>query len=134
MLPRPPGGQRVDGSPRQLSVHGVAAQLPATRQLEVGTGAGVSGLALLQCRMIAGIAHLRGYDLDDPRVRNAILLTMLGEATATVFMRDRDAHGLEDLTIAAKDAGDVVASAKAEIERHSGKAVANPGNHLRRVA
>ena len=29
--------------------------------------------------MLAGIAHLRGYDLDDPRVRNAILVLMLGE-------------------------------------------------------
>ena len=35
--------------------------------------ANITGLALIQCRMIAGIAHLRGYDLDDPRVRNAIL-------------------------------------------------------------
>ena len=41
--------------------------------------ANVSGLALVQCRMIAGIAHLRGYDLDDPRVRNAILACILGE-------------------------------------------------------
>ena len=29
--------------------------------------------------MVAGIAHLRGYDLEDPRVRNAILVCMLGE-------------------------------------------------------
>ena len=35
----------------------------------------ITGLALVQCRMVAGIAHLRGYDLDDPRVRNAILVT-----------------------------------------------------------
>lgn len=39
----------------------------------------VTGLALLQCRMVAGIAHLRGYDLDDAKVRNAILVTILGE-------------------------------------------------------
>ena len=31
--------------------------------------------------MIAGIAHLRGYDLDDPRVKNAILVCLLGEET-----------------------------------------------------
>src|SRR5918995_6231161 len=31
--------------------------------------------------MVAGIAHLRGYDLGDPRVRNAILVTILGEET-----------------------------------------------------
>ena len=33
----------------------------------------ITGLALIQCRMIAGIAHLRGYDVHDARVRNAIL-------------------------------------------------------------
>ena len=27
----------------------------------------------------AAVAHLRGYDLDDPRVRNAILVCLLGE-------------------------------------------------------
>lgn len=38
----------------------------------------VTGLALVQCRMVAEIAHLRRYDLEDPRVRNAILMTLLG--------------------------------------------------------
>ena len=41
--------------------------------------ANITGLAVVQCRMIAGIAHLRGHDLADPRVRNAILATLLGE-------------------------------------------------------
>jgi hypothetical protein len=39
----------------------------------------IAGLAIIQTRMVAGIAHLRGYDLDDPRVRNAVLLTLIGE-------------------------------------------------------
>lgn len=39
----------------------------------------ISGLALVECRMIAAIAHLRGYDLHDPRVRNAVLVCLLGE-------------------------------------------------------
>ena len=43
--------------------------------------ANITGLTLVQCRMIAGIAHLRGHDLDDPRVRNAILTALLGEDT-----------------------------------------------------
>ncbi|WP_300683378.1 EcsC family protein [Nocardioides sp.] len=43
--------------------------------------ANITGLAVVQCRMIAAIAHLRGYDLDDPRVRDAILMIMLGEST-----------------------------------------------------
>lgn len=29
-------------------------------------------------RMVAGIAHLRGYDLQDPRTRTAVLLTLVG--------------------------------------------------------
>ncbi len=41
--------------------------------------ANISGLAMIQCRLVAGIAHLRGYDLDDPRVHNAILACILGE-------------------------------------------------------
>lgn len=40
--------------------------------------ANVSGLALLQAHMVGGIAHLRGYDLTDARVRNAVLACMLG--------------------------------------------------------
>lgn len=47
----------------------------------------ITGLALVQCRMIAGIAHLRGYDLDDPRVRNAILVSLLGEETVSKLVR-----------------------------------------------
>jgi len=45
----------------------------------VAIPANITGLALIQCRMIAGIAHLRGYDVHDPRVRNAILVMLLGE-------------------------------------------------------
>jgi hypothetical protein len=39
-------------------------------------------VTLVQCHLIAGIAHLRGYDLENPRVRNAILVCMLGEDAA----------------------------------------------------
>ena len=49
--------------------------------------ANITGLALIECRMIAGIAHLRGYDLDDPRVRNAILVCLLGEDTVHDLIR-----------------------------------------------
>ncbi|HWJ66890.1 MAG TPA: EcsC family protein [Nocardioides sp.] len=49
--------------------------------------ANIAGLALIQCRMVAGIAHLRGYDLDDPRVRNAILVTILGEETVKKMVK-----------------------------------------------
>ena len=41
--------------------------------------ANVAGMAALAVRMMAGIAHLRGYDVDDRRVRAALTLAMLGE-------------------------------------------------------
>ncbi len=45
----------------------------------VSVPANVVGVTLVQCHLVAGIAHLRGYDLENPRVRNAILACMLGE-------------------------------------------------------
>jgi len=50
--------------------------------------ANISGLALVECRMIAGIAHLRGYDLSDPRVQNAVLVCLLGEETVRARVAD----------------------------------------------
>ena len=49
----------------------------------------ISGLALIQCRLVAGIAHLRGYDLDDPRVHNAILACILGEDTVNKLVKKK---------------------------------------------
>ena len=49
--------------------------------------ANITGLALLQCRLVAGIAHLRGYDLEDQRVRNAILTCILGEDSVKTLVR-----------------------------------------------
>lgn len=40
--------------------------------------ANMAAAAFLQARVVAGVAHLRGYDLSDARVRTAILMVMLG--------------------------------------------------------
>lgn len=61
------------------SVNGFATNVGGLVTTAVTMPANVTGLALIECRMVAGIAHLRGYDLDDPRVRDAILVTLLGE-------------------------------------------------------
>jgi len=69
--------------------------------------ANVTGLTLVQCRMIAGIAHLRGHDLNDPRVRNAILTTLLGEETVARLVKKRTlpAPPMALATAPAHDAG-----------------------------
>jgi hypothetical protein len=40
--------------------------------------ANLIGVAVIQSRLVAAIAHLRGYDIDDPKVRAAIIITLLG--------------------------------------------------------
>jgi EcsC protein family len=42
--------------------------------------ANIAGLAIVQIRLVASIAHLRGYDVDDLRVRTAMALCLVGEA------------------------------------------------------
>ena len=44
----------------------------------VAVPANIAAATFLQARLVAGIAHLRGYELSDPRVRTAILMVMLG--------------------------------------------------------
>ena len=46
---------------------GFVTNLGGVASLAVALPANVVGVTLVQCHLIAGIAHLRGYDLDDPR-------------------------------------------------------------------
>ncbi len=55
--------------------------------------ANIAGLAVLQVRMVGGIAHLRGYDLSDGRVRNALLLCTLGEDAARSLAKSKKVPG-----------------------------------------
>ena len=60
-------------------VQGFVTNLGGLATAAFAVPANVAGVTIVQCHLVAGIAHLRGYDLDDPRVRNAILACMLGE-------------------------------------------------------
>jgi uncharacterized protein (DUF697 family) len=61
--------------------------------MTVTVPANIAGLALIQCRMVAGIAHLRGYDLDDPRTRDAILAGLLGEERVNQLIKRKRIPG-----------------------------------------
>jgi hypothetical protein len=69
----------IENHVRYAGAQGFLTNLGGLVTMAVLIPANVTGLALIQSRMVAGIAHLRGYDLDDPRVRNAVLVTLLGE-------------------------------------------------------
>ena len=68
----------IEDHVRYAGAQGLLTGLGGVITATVTIPANVVGLALIQSRMVAAIAHSRGYDLEDPRVRNAILTSMLG--------------------------------------------------------
>ncbi|MDQ6641765.1 MAG: EcsC family protein [Actinomycetota bacterium] len=83
----------VENHVRWAGLQGFATNLGGLVTLAVTVPANITGLALLQCRMVAGIAHLRGYDLADPRVHNAILAAILGEETVLRLIKNKQLPG-----------------------------------------
>ena len=69
----------IESHVRLAGVQGFVTNIGGLVTAGVTIPANIAGLTLLQCRMVAGIAHLRGYDIHDARTRNAILACMLGE-------------------------------------------------------
>ena len=61
------------------SAQGFVTNLGGLAALPVSMPANLAGVAVVQTRMVAAIAHLRGYDVDDRRVRAALTLAMLGD-------------------------------------------------------
>lgn len=45
----------------------------------IGAPANLTAVALVQTRMVAAMAHLRGYDLNETRTRHAVVTTLLGQ-------------------------------------------------------
>jgi uncharacterized protein (DUF697 family) len=69
----------IENHVRYAGAQGFATNIGGLVTAAVTIPANITGLALIQCRMVAGIAHLRGYDVQDPRVHNAVLACILGE-------------------------------------------------------
>ncbi len=86
----------IENHVRYAGAQGFVTNLGGLLTAALTIPANITGLALIQCRMIAGIAHLRGYDLEDPRVRNAILVTILGEDAVNALVKRRRAPGAAD--------------------------------------
>lgn len=69
---------------------GFVTNLGGLIAVPIAVPANLIGVTLVQAHLIAGIAHLRGYDLGSAGVRNAILVCMLGEDSARALMRQRN--------------------------------------------
>ena len=79
----------IENHVRLAGAQGFVTNLGGLVTATVTIPANIAGLALLQARMVATIACLHGYDVDDPRVRNAILACMLGEDGVRSLLRKR---------------------------------------------
>ncbi len=69
----------VDDHVRYAGAPGMLTSVGGVLTAMVTVPANITGLALVQARMVAAIAHRRGYDLAEPQVRNAVLACLLGE-------------------------------------------------------
>jgi DNA-damage-inducible protein D len=84
-------------------------------------GMDVEGLRRYK-RLTGANQHLRDHmsDLE-------LALTALGETVAVTLHRSRDSRGCAQLAADAKDAGEIVAVTRTQIEQRSGRAVMPPG-------
>ncbi|MCW2753092.1 MAG: hypothetical protein JWQ32_503 [Marmoricola sp.] len=83
----------IENHVRYAGIQGFATNLGGLVTMAVTVPANITGLALIQCRMVAGIVHLRGYDLAQPRARAAILASLLGEERVLKLVKARDLPG-----------------------------------------
>jgi hypothetical protein len=83
----------IENHVRFAGAQGFVTNIGGLVTLAVTIPANITGLTLLQCRMVAGVAHLRGYDLEDQRVRNAILAAVLGEETVLRLIKHKQLPG-----------------------------------------
>jgi uncharacterized protein (DUF697 family) len=83
----------VENHVRYAAAEGFATNLGGLVTMAVTVPASIAGLAVVQCRMVAGIAYLRGYDLDDPRTRTAILTCLLGEDRLLALLKAKRLPG-----------------------------------------
>lgn len=79
----------VDHHIRLAGASGFVTNIGGLVTMAVTVPVNLTGIALIQCRMVAAVAHVRGYDLDDPRVHNAILVTVLGEDSVNALVKKK---------------------------------------------
>lgn len=63
---------------RLASAQGFVTNLGGVATMPVAIPANLAGVAVVQVRMVAALAHLRGYDVDDNCVRTALVMCLLG--------------------------------------------------------
>ncbi len=95
----------VDQHVRLAGAQGFVANIGGVATMAIAIPANLAGVGLLQLRMVAAIQHLRGYDINDPRVRTAALMTLLGEdEVKAAIKRGEFPRHPHDIAVASEDA------------------------------
>jgi hypothetical protein len=89
---------------RLAGAQGFVANIGGVATMAVAIPANLAGIGLLQLRMVAAIQHLRGYNVNDPRVRTAALMTLLGEEDVKAAIKRKEFPGHpHDVAVSAGD-------------------------------
>lgn len=80
------------------------------------------------------LKSLTRQNLRDHLSATELAITMLGEATTLEIAKGKDAQGLGENVDAAKEGGEVAGNARRDIEKRTGKKVANANNFLKRLS
>ncbi|HEY6410435.1 MAG TPA: hypothetical protein VIY29_23530 [Ktedonobacteraceae bacterium] len=76
------------------------------------------------------LKSLKKENIRDHMTDLELILTMLGEATATRLHQDRDTQGFDKLQVDAREAGDVAGNTRRDIEQRTDTDVVSPTNYL----
>lgn len=68
----------VSNHVKLAAAQGFVTSLGGFVTLPVSMPANVAGFYMVATRLTAAVAHLRGYDISDPQIRSAVLLTLVG--------------------------------------------------------
>lgn len=77
----------VRGHIRDGAAGGFVTSLGGFVTMPVAVPANVFEFYVLATRMVAGVAHLRGYDITAPEIRTAVLLTLIGNDAGEVLAK-----------------------------------------------
>ena len=96
----------VDQHVRLAGAQGFVTNVGGVATMALTIPANLAGVGLLQVRMVAAIQHLRGYDINDPRVRTAALMTLLSEDEVRAAIKRGEFPGLPHDVAVAPGQGD----------------------------
>lgn len=83
----------IDSHMRLAGAQGFVTNIGGIVTMPVAIPTNVAGIAVVQLRMTAAIAHLRGYNIVEPKVRTAALMTLLGKDGVKQARRAGEAPG-----------------------------------------